>query len=235
MSVAERLREVQVRIDAACAKAGRDPAGVELLAVSKTYPATVIQQAIDAGHRLFGESRQQEAEAKIPRLPSSLRWHFIGHLQRNKVRKVLPLVEVLHSVDTVKLARQIDRVAVESGLFPKAYLEVNVGSEGNKHGFLETDLLASMDDLLGLERLEVIGLMAIPPFFSEPEQVRPWFVRLRELRDRLQLEFDVPLPGLSMGMSGDFEVAVEEGSTIVRVGSSIFGSRDGRQALDGLQ
>jgi len=235
MSVAERLLEVRGRIEAACGRAGRDPSSVELLVVSKTYPADVIREAVDAGHRMFGESRQQEAEAKIPQLPVSLHWHFIGHLQRNKVRKVLPLVEALHSIDSVNLARQVDRVAEELGLFPKVYLELNVGTEGSKHGFSFEELQASMEELLGFERLEVLGLMAIPPFVSEPEQARPWFVELREARDRLQSEFGVPLPGLSMGMSGDFEVAIEEGSTIVRVGSSIFGSRAGRQAEDGLK
>ena len=235
MSVAERLVEVCGRIEAACGKAGRDPAGVELLAVSKTFPAEVIREAVEAGHRLFGESRQQEAEVKIPQLPASLRWHFIGHLQSNKVRKVLPLVEALHSIDSVKLARQVDRVAEELGLFPKVFLEVNVGVEGGKHGFREDSLRESMEELLGLKRLELLGLMAIPPFVPEPEQARPWFAGLRELRDRLEAESGVPLPGLSMGMSGDYEIAVEEGSTIVRVGSSIFGSRAGRQATDGLQ
>lgn len=235
MPVAERLQEVRGRIGAACDRAGRDPASVELLAVSKTFPAEVIREAVAAGHRLFGESRQQEAEAKIPQLPGCLEWHFIGHLQRNKVRKVLPLVAALHSIDSVKLAGQVDRVAEELGLFPKVFLEMNVGSEGSKHGFREEELRASMDELLALERLEILGLMAIPPFVQDPEQARPWFVALRESRDRLQSEFGVPLPGLSMGMSGDFEVAVEEGSTIVRVGSSIFGSRAGRQADDGLK
>jgi len=235
MSVAERLVEVRGRIEAACGRAGRDPAGVELLAVSKTFPAEVIREAVEAGHRLFGESRQQEAEAKIPQMPASLRWHFIGHLQSNKVRKVLPLVEALHSIDSVKLARQVDRVAEELGLFPKVFLEVNVGVEGGKHGFGEDSLRESMAELLDLKRLELLGLMALPPFVPEPEQARPWFAGLRELRDRLEAESGVPLPGLSMGMSGDYEIAVEEGSTIVRVGSSIFGSRAGRQATDGLQ
>jgi pyridoxal phosphate enzyme (YggS family) len=235
MSVAERLGEVRSRIEAACARVARDPGGVELLAVTKTFPAEVIREAVDAGHRLFGESRQQEAEAKIPRLPSSLRWHFIGHLQRNKVRKVLPLVEALHSIDSLRLAQQVDRVAAELGLFPKVFLEVNVGSEGSKHGFREKDLRASMAELLGMERLEVLGLMAIPPFVGEPELARPWFAGLRGLRDRLQDDLGVPLPGLSMGMSGDFEVAIEEGASIVRVGSSIFGSRAGRRATDGMQ
>jgi pyridoxal phosphate enzyme (YggS family) len=235
MPVAERLQEVRSRVEAACDRAGRDPASVELLAVSKTFPAEVIRAAADAGHRLFGESRQQEAEAKIPQLPGTLEWHFIGHLQRNKVRKVLPLVTTLHSIDSVKLARQVDRVAEDLGLFPKVFLEMNVGSEGSKHGFREEELRASMEELLALDRLEILGLMAIPPFVQEPAQARPWFVELRESRDRLQAEFGVPLPGLSMGMSGDFEVAIEEGSTIVRVGSSIFGSRAGRQAEDGLK
>ena len=131
MSIAERLQEVRSRIEAACGRAGRDPSTVELLVVSKTFPTEAIREAVDAGHRLFGESRQQEAEAKIPLLPSTLHWHFIGHLQRNKVRKVLPLVEALHSIDSVKLARQVDRVAEELGLFPKVFLELNVGTEGS--------------------------------------------------------------------------------------------------------
>ncbi len=214
-SVAERLGSVRARVAAACARAGRDPAGVELLAVSKTVAAEVVGEAVAAGQRLFGESRAQEAEAKIPRLPGRLRWHFIGHLQSNKVRRVLPLVEALHGVDSLRLA----------GHVPRVYLEVNLAGEASKHGLRPDELRECLAEVLALPRLEVAGLMAIPPVAAEPEQSRPWFRALRALRDELAARTGVPLPGLSMGMSDDFEVAVEEGATIVRVGSSIFGRR----------
>ena len=223
--IAQRLGEVRRRIAEACRRAGRDPSGVELLAVSKTFPVETIREAVEAGQSLFGENRVQEALEKIPALPDSLRWHIIGHLQRNKVRKILPLVEAVHSIDSLRLAQHTDRLAAEAGLFPKIYLEVNVAGEASKHGFQPDDLRAAMPDLLALPRLEILGLMTVPPFVSDPEEARPWFQALRTLRDELSTAHDVPLPGLSMGMSGDFEVAIEEGATIVRVGSSIFGHR----------
>lgn len=224
-SVAERLESVRARVAAACARAGRDPSGVELLAVSKTVAAEVVGEAVAAGQRLFGESRAQEAEAKIPLLPGRLRWHFIGHLQSNKVRRVLPLVEALHGVDSLRLAGHVARVAAELGLFPRVYLEVNLAGEASKHGLRPDELRECLAEVLALPRLEVAGLMAIPPVAAEPAQSRPWFRALRALRDELAARTGVPLSGLSMGMSDDFEVAVEEGATIVRVGSSIFGRR----------
>lgn len=195
------------------------------MAVSKTFPTEVIQEAVDAGHRLFGENRVQEVMAKVPALPESLRWHLIGHLQSNKIRKVLPLVQAIHSVDKLDLARAIQRIAGELDLTMKVYLEVNLGAEAAKHGFTGEDLRSAMPELLSLDHLTIEGLMCIPPFEPDPEKTRPFFAQLRNLRDSLQADTGSSLPGLSMGMSHDFETAIEEGSTMVRVGSAIFGAR----------
>ena len=205
----------------------RDPEEIELVAVSKTYPAESVREATEvAGQELFGESRVQEALVKISDLPSRLRWHFIGHLQSNKIRKALPLFELIHGVDTQEIAREIDRIAGEMGLFPRALLEVNVSGERSKHGFLSGQLERELEGLLSLPRLQVEGLMTMAPLVSDQEEVRPYFSQLRELRDRLVIQSGIPLETLSMGMSGDFEVAVEEGATLVRVGSALFGERE---------
>ncbi len=203
----------------------REPAAVELIAVSKTFPAAAVRQAAAAGQAHFGESRLQEAEPKIELLPGSLHWHFIGRVQRNKVRRILPCFEVIHALDSFGLASYMAELARELGLFPQVFLQVNVAGEASKGGFEPALLRAEYEKLLALERLEILGLMCIPPAGPEAESARPWFVALRELRDALEREFGVPLPGLSMGMSGDFEVAIEEGATHVRVGSAIFGNR----------
>ncbi len=223
--VAKNLEEIQKRIANACARVGRDPASVELIAVSKTFPAEAVRAAREAGQRHFGESRLQEALPKIEALPGSLHWHFIGRVQRNKVRKILPLFEVIHAIDSSRLALYADEISKELGLYPKVFLQVNIGGEASKGGFEPDALREEMDQLLSLDRLEVIGLMCIPPAGPDAESVRPWFVALRELRDRIVAESGVTLPYLSMGMSGDFEIAIEEGSTHVRVGSAIFGNR----------
>lgn len=223
--VAANLTEIRNRITGACLKAGRDPASVELVAVSKTFPAELIRDAVGAGQRVFGESRLQEAEPKIDALPGSLHWHFIGRVQSNKVRKILPRFEVVHAIDSTRLALYADEVARELGLFPKVFLQVNIGGEKTKGGFECDAIREEIDGLLALERLEVMGLMCIPPPGPDAEASRPWFRELRELRDALQERAGVPLPALSMGMSDDFEVAIEEGATHVRVGSSIFGKR----------
>jgi len=225
-SLAERLGSIRERIAAACVRGGRDPAEVRLLAVSKTFPAAAVREAWQAGQRDFGESRQQEAAPKVAELPEDIRWHFIGKLQRNKVRKVLGDFGVIHSVDSLRLAEHVDRISGELGRCPKVYLEVNLAAEESKGGFTAEGLLDSLPKVAGLAHLDLEGLMAIPPDEGDAEAARRWFVGLRELRDRLESETGVPLPGLSMGMSGDFEVAAEEGSTIVRVGSAIFGTRD---------
>lgn len=224
-TVADNLEVIRARIANAVQRSNRNATDVELLAVSKTFPVEVIQEAVDAGQSLFGENKVQELLAKQPAMSSKLRWHIIGHLQSNKIRKCLPLVEAIHSVDSIDLARDINRIAGELGLFPKVYLEVNVAAESTKHGFKPDALKAQLDDLYALDRLYIQGLMCIPPFDSNTEQTRRHFVFLRGLRDELQVRGGAPLPKLSMGMSHDFEIAIEEGSTIVRIGSAIFGSR----------
>lgn len=228
--VANNLVAVRERIHAACSRVGRDPAAIELIAVSKTIAAEGIREAVEAGQTLFGESRQQEAMPKIEALPGSLRWHFIGRVQTNKVRKLLPAFEAIHAIDSLRLAACADELAAELGLFPKVFLQVNVAAEAAKGGFDPAVLRAEMPALLRLQRLDIVGLMTIPPAGPDAESARPWFVSLRALRDSLEHEFAVCLPALSMGMSGDFEVAIEEGATHVRVGSAIFGERTQRVA-----
>jgi pyridoxal phosphate enzyme (YggS family) len=223
--IAANLRRVGARISSAAARADRDPATVELLVVSKTWPVPALQDVLDAGHHLLGENKLQEAAAKIPALPTTTRWHFIGHLQRNKARKALELFETIHSVDSLKLAIHLDRIAGELKLKSKIYLQLNATEEESKSGFSEGELRESLDALLALEHLRVEGLMSIPPAVESPEEARLSFRELAGLRDELQDRWGVALPGLSMGMSHDFEIAIEEGATIVRVGSSIFGPR----------
>jgi len=223
--VEQNLAEIRGRIAAATTRSGRAEADVELVAVSKTFPAEAVREAWNAGQALFGESRVQEAVAKIPELPGALRWHFIGHLQKNKVRRALPLFELFHGVDSLELARDIDRIAAEEGAFPRVLLEVNVAGEASKFGFRPDTLERELDALLALPRLQIEGLMTIAPYADEPEHSRPFFRELRELRDRLSTQAGAPLATLSMGMSGDFEIAIEEGATLVRVGTAIFGSR----------
>ena len=223
--IAANLSEVRQKIEDACRRSGRETGSVELIAVSKTFPAEAIREAAFCGQTLFGESRQQEAEPKIGVLPGSLQWHFIGRLQKNKVRKILPLFDAVHAMDSLRLAEYTAGVAEELGLFPKVFLQVNVGGEVSKGGFEPEVLKREMESLLSIQRLEILGLMTIPPAEDEAEAARPWFVALRELRNDLELSFGVTLPALSMGMSGDYEIAIEEGATHVRVGSTIFGTR----------
>jgi pyridoxal phosphate enzyme (YggS family) len=191
-----------------------------------------VREAVEAGQSLFGESRVQEARAKIPELPSNLRWHFVGHLQKNKVRQALPLFEMIHSVDSLALAQDINRIAEEEGLHPRVLLEVNVAGEGSKFGFFPEKIRDQMEELLALSRLSILGLMTIPPLSKESEASRKYFVQLRELRDRLQTEFRVDFAQLSMGMTQDFLIAVEEGATLVRVGTAIFGERSKKKTTD---
>jgi PLP dependent protein len=229
MGVAENLERVSDQIMQSAAKASRPANDIELVAITKTHPAEKVRKAVDAGHTLFGESRVQEARAKIPELPSNLRWHFVGHLQKNKIRHALPLFELFHGVDSLALAQEINRIAAEEGTHPGVLLEVNVAEEGSKFGFKAGTLRAEMESLLALPRLSIEGLMCIPPLAEEAESSRKFFVRLRELRDSLEKEFDVNFPYLSMGMTQDFSIAVEEGATLVRVGTAIFGERPKRQ------
>lgn len=222
--IAANLSEVRQRIEDACRRSGRETGSVELVAVSKTFPAEAVREAAACGQTLFGESRQQEAEPKIDLLPSSLHWHFIGRVQKNKVRKILPLFDTVHAMDSLRLAEYTAGVAEDLGVFPKVFLQVNVAGEASKGGFEPETLRNEMEALLSIGRLEILGLMTIPPA-EKAEEARPWFVALRELRDDLERSFGVTLPALSMGMSGDYEIAIEEGATHVRVGSAIFGKR----------
>lgn len=224
-SVAENLSRVRAKISGAIKRSGRHEDDVDLVAISKTHEAERVRQAAEAGQILFGESKVQEARAKIPELPSNLRWHFVGHLQKNKIRHALPLFELFHGIDDVDLARQLNRVADEEGAHPRILLEVNVAGEGSKFGFSPNKLRGCMEELLALPRLTIEGLMCIPPIAEEAEHSRKYFVDLRELRDALEKEFAMKLPQLSMGMTQDYEIAVEEGATLVRVGTAIFGER----------
>ena len=223
-----QLAETIGRIDTACRRAGRENDAAHLLAVSKTFPAEDIREAVCAGQRIFGESRLQEAELKLRELPGDLEWHFIGRIQRNKVRKILPLFEYVHAVDSFRLAEYMDRVAGDLGLRPKVFLQVDQAGEETKGGFSVSGLQSDFSKLMELGHLDVVGLMTIPPAVEDAEESRHWFRGLRELRDSLEAGFSAKLPFLSMGMSGDFEVAVEDGATHVRVGSAIFGKRDYR-------
>ena len=220
-----RLAQVRERMADAARKSGRTAEQIELVAVSKTHAAEKVQEAIEAGQLLFGESRVQEARAKIPLLPSRLRWHFIGHLQKNKIRHALPLFELFHGIDSLALAQEMERIAEEEGIRPRVLLEVNVAGEASKHGFSPEALRRDLEAALSLGRLTIEGLMTLPPLAPEAEASRQYFISLRKLRDQLEAEFDVRLPQLSMGMSGDFPIAIEEGATLVRVGTAIFGER----------
>lgn len=223
--LSDRLDHLRIKIAAAAQRARRSPSDIELVAVSKTQPAENVREAIEAGQLLFGENRVQELISKVPLLPGSTRWHFIGHLQSNKIRKVLPICELIHGVDSAELAKDIDRIAEELGLFPRVLLEVNVAGEASKFGFKPEVLRNEIETLLSLKRVQVEGFMTIAPLAEDPEDSRAFFRALRTLRDELATCTDTPLPILSMGMSGDFEVAVEEGATHVRVGSALFGAR----------
>lgn len=228
-TLADRLAAVRTAIAEAATRAGRAAEDITLVAVSKTHPPESIVEALDAGQTIFGESRVQEARAKIPLLPGRARWHFIGHLQRNKLRHALALgFELLHGIDSLDLARELNRIADEVGAFPKLLLEVNVAGESSKFGFSPAKLREQLEELLSLDRLQIEGLMTIAPLAPTAEASRPYFAQLRELRDRVQTEGRVPLPQLSMGMSGDYTIAIEEGATLVRVGTAIFGTRTGK-------
>jgi pyridoxal phosphate enzyme (YggS family) len=223
--IATNLERVQERIADAAKKSGRSPNDIELVAVSKKHAGEKVQAAVAAGHTLFGESRVQEARIKIPLLPSRLRWHFIGHLQKNKIRHALPLFELFHGIDSLALAEDLHRIADEDGMNPRVLLQVNVAGEASKHGFSPEALRRDLEALLSLGRLTIEGLMTIPPLAPEAAASRPHFIALRELRDQLEAGCNVRLPKLSMGMSDDFPIAIEEGATLVRVGTAIFGKR----------
>jgi len=221
--LSENLGEINARIAAAAERVARDPSAVKLIPVSKTHPVSVLREAVRAGVRVFGENKVQEAESKIDELGrDGIEWHLIGHLQSNKARKAVKLFDVIQSLDSLELAERLERICAEEGREKLSVLiEVDLAGESTKSGIKEDDLPALVEYLKTCRHLRPDGLMIVPPYFEEAEKARPFFRRLREIRDKL-------LPGgeLSMGMSHDFETAIEEGATIVRVGTAIFGERE---------
>jgi len=228
--ISANLEAVQKRISAAALRAGRDATRIKLVAVSKTHPPAAIRQAIEAGANIFGENKVQEAESKIPEIGrDAAEWHLIGHLQSNKARKAVQLFDVIHSVDSVELAQRLERICGEERREElSVFVEVDLAGEDTKSGIAEDDLPLLVDFLKGCKHLKFNGLMLLPPFFEDAERTRPYFKKFSELRNRLAGEnaFANGLGELSMGMSHDFEVAIEEGATIVRVGTAIFGERE---------
>lgn len=225
MSLADNLRTVLASIAEAATRAGRDPESVRLVAVTKTWPAEIVREIVEAGQRDLGENKVQELLGKVPELPAEVEWHLIGHLQQNKTRKILPHCALIHSIDSADLARQVSRLAGELGLTAKILLQVNVANDDAKFGFPVAEARASFGELIALPHLEIRGLMTVPPYDDDPERVRPHFKKLRDLRDELAAAHQCDLSELSMGMSHDFAIAIEEGATLVRIGSSIFGHR----------
>jgi len=228
VSIAENLKLIRQRIDDAARRAGRDPASVRLVAVSKTKPVSAIVEARDSGQLLFGENYVQELVAKVAELPDGVSWHFIGGLQSNKVRQIAGLVDLIHSVDRISLAREIDRQWGALGRCCDVLIQVNISREATKGGTSSQDLLDLVTEAAGLAHLRIRGLMTMPPFFDDPEAARPYFRRLRELAGEVEAAgiAGVEMAELSMGMSGDFEAAIAEGATLVRVGSALFGERE---------
>lgn len=223
--IADRLDGVRARMAAACERAGRRPDEVRLVAVSKTYPPEMVEAAAAAGCDCFGENRVYEALPKIEACPGHLEWHFIGHLQRNKVQHVVPAFALIHAVDSQRLLERIETVAEAVGARVAVCLEVNVSGESSKFGLVPDDVPAVLEAANGMMHVDVQGLMTMAPFTTDPASTRPVFRRLRECRERWAAQSGFALRTLSMGMSNDFEVAIEEGATLVRIGSGIFGKR----------
>ncbi len=222
------LRQVRERIARAAERAGRDPAEVTLVAVTKTVPVEVIRLAYDLGLRDFGENRVEEALPKARELPSDIRWHCIGHVQRRKARLAVELSHLLHSVDSVRLAERLQRFCEDLDRDLPILLEVNISGEETKYGFRPEEVAGAIPEIAACGRLHIQGLMTIAPLVADPEEARPCFRALREMRDALAAQYpDLGWQHLSMGMTGDFEVAVEEGATLVRIGQALFGPRPG--------
>lgn len=227
MALHLNLEKIRSRINASARSAGRDPSTVRLVAVSKTKPAAMVDEAAEAGQLIFGENYVQELVSKIPAVRLPVEWHFIGHLQSNKVRNIAGLVTMIHSVDRLSLAQEIDRQWAKTGTACDILVQVNVSGESTKSGATSEETTNLVRQIASLKNLQVCGLMTMPPFFDDPEAARPYFRELRLLSEKLKsLEIPgVSMKELSMGMSGDFEVAIEEGATLVRIGSAIFGYR----------
>ncbi len=223
--LSHNINVVWERIKKACINSGRQSSSVRLLAASKSRPPEEVDAAANLGLRLFGENKVQEARAKIPLCRSGLEWHMIGHLQKNKVRDAVRLFDVIESVDSLELAQLLEREAAEQGRKLRIYAQVNVSGESSKFGFRPERVRDFALQASEFSRLELCGLMTMAPYSEDPERARPWFRRLRELRDEIADATGLHLPELSMGMSGDLEPAVEEGATIIRVGTALFGPR----------
>ena len=227
MSIADNLKSINDRMIAAAVRAGRDPSSVRLVAVSKTKPAAAIDEAARSGQRLFGENYVQELVAKAREVTGPAEWHFIGHLQSNKVRQIAGLVTMIHSVDRLSLAQEIDRQWGRLGRVCAVLIEVNIAGEASKFGTTAAEVLELVRGVASLPHLQVKGLMTMPPFYDDPEPARPYFRELQRIAWEVAAEKipRVEMTELSMGMSGDFEVAIAEGATLIRVGSAIFGER----------
>jgi pyridoxal phosphate enzyme (YggS family) len=225
--IARRLADIRERMAAAARRAGRDPAAVRLVAVSKSVGLEALREAVAAGQRLFGENYLQEAKDKIAALGPEVEWHFIGHLQSNKAKAAVGRFALIHSLDRLSLAEALETAAARQNRVQEVLVQVKLGGEAGKSGVAPEAAADLLRELTRFPHLRVVGLMTLPPFLPDPEAVRPYFRALRELRDRLvaQGRADTGLPELSMGMSGDFEVAVEEGATLIRVGTALFGPR----------
>ena len=227
--LAENLQQVNANIEKACAAVSRDPGEVTLVAVSKTKPVSMLQEAYDAGSRDFGENKVQEIMDKYPQLPSDIRWHMIGHLQRNKVKYIVDKVTLIHSVDSLRLAETISREAEKKGVTVPILIEVNIAGEETKFGLSSKEEVISLtEQIAALPNLSVKGLMTVAPPAKDPEENRPFFREIRQLSvDITNKNIDnVSMEILSMGMTNDYTVAIEEGATMVRVGTGIFGARD---------
>lgn len=220
-----RLAAIRGRIHAACERSGRAVESVELMGVSKNHPPESVAEAVRLGLTLFGENRIQEAKAKIPLSPAAARWHFIGHLQTNKAKDAMALFQMVQGVDSLEVALELQKQAAKQSRRMPILLEVNVAGESSKFGWHPEAVPDALAALNSLDRLELRGLMTIAPYSPDPERARPFFRRLRELRDQCAERLGADLPILSMGMSGDLEVAIEEGSTLVRIGTDLFGAR----------
>jgi len=224
----QRLEHIKERIRQAAESCSREPDSIRLVAVSKTVPSAKVKEAIEAGATILGENYVQEAREKFNELVHyPVSWHFIGHLQSNKAKYAVRLFDLIHSVDSLKLARALDKEARKLDKIQRILVQVNISDEDTKSGISEAEAPGLISEISRLENLEIKGLMTMPPYFYQPEKVRPYFAALRRLRDRLkeQSPINVSLDELSMGMTGDFEVAIEEGATLVRIGTAIFGER----------
>ena len=224
MTVADNVRDVAERISRAAARAGRRVEDIKLVAITKTVDLDMIREAIEAGVRVFGENYLQEAREKIAIIGHGVEWHMTGHLQRNKARDAVNLFDMVQTIDSLELAQELDKRARSAGKIISGLIEMNIGGEGSKSGIGEDELIPLLDSIRVLNNLTIQGLMTIPPYFDDIEKVRPYFKRLRDLRDAANNE-GYSLKELSMGMSHDFEIAVEEGATMVRIGTAIFGER----------